>query len=395
MGLEDLPMTVIPHPLGELTQEEARARGDAFAASIRAQFGRRGREVGGLAPAGPDASVGPVESWAEVNERFLERGWTDGLPVVPPTRGSVDTMLATVAASPSDVVGVVPPKMGLATAEVIAANAVMAGCTPQYFPVVFAAVRAMLDPAFNLLPMQATTNPVTPLILVNGPAARELRINAGTNVLGQGFRANATIGRALRLVLTNVGGGIPGVLDMATHGQPGKFAFCIAENEAASPWPAFHVDRGYAPDCSTVSVIGVTGTQDILHYARSCGAKVIDALVRAIPREGNKNLYSGGGPLLILGPEQAAILGREGYSKRDLAHILFERCAVPLTDFDPDTETLIRGRRREVLARQPEPVHVPIADTPDDILVVVAGGAGNHSVFLPSWGDTRCITMEL
>src|SRR6185295_17895211 len=160
-----------------------------------------------------------------------------------------------------------------------------------------------------------------------------------------GSRANATTGRALRLVLTNVGGGIPGKTDKACHGQPGKYSMCVAEAEDLSPWEPLHVERGFRAQESTVSVIGVTGTQDIIHYARTSAAKVLDAIIRAVPREGFKNLYSGGEPLFMFGPEQAAILGAAGLGKQDIKRAIHEGTRVPVSSFAPETLELIRGRR--------------------------------------------------
>ena len=237
--------------------------------------------------------------------------------------------------------------------------------------------------------------PVTPLIIVNGPIAQKLGLNSGCNVLGQGWKSNATIGRALRFVLNNIGGGTPGKGDRAAHGQPAKFTFCIAEHEAASPWQPFHVERGYAATDSTVSVIGVTGTQDIIHYARTSARKVVETIVRSVPREGCKNLYSGGEPLFVLGPEQAAILGREGYTKRKVKQLIFEGTKVPLRLFDPATVELIKGRRARIFAGRRKVAAIPIADRAQDIQLIVAGGAGNHTVFLPTWGDTRCVTVKI
>jgi len=289
---------------------------------------------------------------------------------------------------------VVPPKMGLATFEKVAVNAVMAGCESQHFPVLIAAIKAVGYSEFNLLPMQATTNPVAPMIVVNGPIARRLEINSGFNVLGQGWKSNATIGRALRFVLVNIGGGAPGKLDKACHGQPGKYSLCIAENEAQSPWAPFHVDRGYAAEDSTVSVIGVTGTQDVIHYARASAEQILDALARAVPREGLKNLYSGGEPLIIFGPEQAAVLGAAGLSKRDVKRGFFERTRIPLQTLNPETIALVKSRRAHWFQHS-EPDAVPLADSIEDVQILVAGGAGNHSVFVPTWGDTRCVTVRV
>lgn len=333
-------------------------------------------------------------TWESVNEYFYAQGWTDGLPITVPTQEKVRELLAQTREPAARSFGVIPPVMGRATTEKIAVNAVMAGCKPAYFPVVLAAVKAICSPEFNLLPMQTTTNPVAPMIVVNGPIARRLQINAGYNVLGQGWQANATIGRALRLVLVNIGGGVPGRLDKACHGQPGKFSLCIAEDETASPWEAFHVERGYAPEDSTVSVIGVAGTQDIIHYARTTADEILRTLACAMPRDGLKNLYSGGEPLLIFGPEQAAVLGAAGLSKKAVKKAFFELTTVPLASLNRETIALLRSRRATCFA-DGAPTAVPIANSADDVQIIVAGGAGNHTVFLPTWGDTRCITVPI
>ena len=395
LGSPGVGMSVIAHPLGELKPAQVRQRArKAFPGIMRSLLAPQagGREI---ATEDLPRVLDLSGSWAEVNDYFYAQGWTDGLPVVPPEMAAVEKLLAAAGSPPRTVIGVVPPAMGLATIEKIAVNAVMAGCEPRAFPVVLAAVRAVCSLEFNLLPMQTTTNPVTPLIIVNGPAVRELGLNSGDNVLGQGWRSNATIGRALRFVLNNIGGGTPGKGDKSAHGQPGKFTFCIAENEAASPWEPFHVERGYSAKDSTVSVIGVTGTQDIIHYARTSARKVVDTIVRSVPREGYKNLYSGGEPLFVLGPEQAAILGREGVSKKNLKKLIFQGTKVPLNLFHPETVELIRGRRARLFAGRRKIVEIPIADREEDIQVIVAGGAGNHTVFLPTWGDTRCVTMKI
>lgn len=395
LGMPQVRMAVIPHPLGERKPDEVEALGRrAFQGVMDALMAPRVDTVSLSAERTP-RTLDLSGTWESINEYFYTQRWTDGLPIVPPTGDTVERLLGAAAPRREEIVGFIPPKMGAATIEKIAVNAVMAGCEPRCFPVVVAAVKAMCSPEFNLLPMQATTNPVTPMIVVSGPAAKHLDINAGYNVLGQGWRSNATIGRALRFVLNNIGGGVPGKLDKATHGQPGKFTLCIAENEDESPWEPFHVGRGYAADDSTVSVIGVAGTQDIIHYARTSAGQVLDTLVHAIPREGHKNLYSGGEPLIIFGPEQAAILGAAGLSKNDVKRTVFERTMIPLALLDPETITLLRGRRQRWFSGARQPDAVPIAECPEDIQVIVAGGAGNHTVFVPTWGDTRCATVKL
>lgn len=394
LGAPHLNLAIMPHPLGDLPMEQVLARSRALLPEVMAKLHTPG-EVVARDSAEPLPRVLEMgTSWEAKNAYFHAQGWTDGLPIALPTERKVGGLLAACRLPRDQAVGVIPPRMGLATAEKIAVNAAMAGCEPRHFPVVLAAVKAVCRAEFNLLPMQATTNPVAPLIIVNGPIAGQLQINAGANALGQGWKSNATIGRALRFVLLNIGGGVPGKLDHACHGQPGKYTFCVAENESQSPWQPFHADRGYGRKESTVSVIGATGTQDVIHYARTSAEHILDTLVRAIPREGMKNLYSGGEPLVIFGPEQAAVLGREGLTKRDVKTVFFERTKIPLDTLNPETIALVKGRRARWF-KNGDPGTLPIADSIDHVQIIVAGGAGNHSVFVPTWGDTVCVTERV
>src|SRR5215213_5418306 len=207
------------------------------------------------------------ESWPasdeEAQEAILEAGLGDGLPVVVPTPERLARMLA-ACGDAATAIAVLPPGYEEVCWRDVAYNALMAGCSPSYVPVVAAAVEAIAAPEFNLLGIATTTGSATMCIIVNGPAARDLGMNAGVNALGPGNRANATIGRAVRLTLQNAGGARSGETDMATLGQPGKFAFCFAENEAESPWPPLHVERGFPADASVVTVVGVSGTVEVV-----------------------------------------------------------------------------------------------------------------------------------
>src|SRR5580765_5326773 len=195
------------------------------------------------------------DSFDAINDYFYDQGWTDGLPIVPPTRERVKKMLAGMAwRDPAELIAVIPPAMGQATLAKIAANCVMAGCRPEYLPVVVAAIEAVSEPIYGLAHRQTTTHAGAPLILVNGPIVERLRINCGRGLFGPGWRANATIGRALRLVLVNVGGAGPAV-DASQTGHPGKYTFCIAEYEAANPWEPLHVDRGFTKDENVVTLV--------------------------------------------------------------------------------------------------------------------------------------------
>ncbi|MFN9154237.1 MAG: UGSC family (seleno)protein, partial [bacterium] len=246
LGAPDQPLLIIEHPFGSRSREEVAALAatlvERIAETVRlaaaAGAARAGADTG-AAPAAGAADGRLIELPADIeafHQACSDRRWSDGLPVIPPTPARVARMLSGSSLPPTAVVATLAPGFGAATVELIAVNAVMAGCLPAHLPVLIAAVEAAADPAFNLQAVQSTTNPVTTWLIVNGPIALALGMNAGINCLGQGNLPNATLGRALRLVMQNIGGAWPAEMDRATHGQPGKFLFCCAENEAASPW---------------------------------------------------------------------------------------------------------------------------------------------------------------
>jgi hypothetical protein len=282
------------------------------------------------------------------------------------------------------VVGVLPPRQGEATVEKIAVNAAMAGCRPEYFPVVLAAIEALADPLFNLDSVQATTHPVATLLVVNGPIARAIGLQAGYNAFGQGFRANVTIGRAVRLVLMNVGGGLPGSGDRATQGSPAKIAYCVAENEAESPWEPLHVEAGLPAGASTVTVFGCEGPHNIQDHYSNTALGVLLTVAGAMGQAGSNNLLGRGWPLLSLGPEHAATIAKEGYTKQKVKEFLFEHARFPLARLGPEY------RRQQVdrwgVVDAPDTM-VPIVRAADDISIIVAGGAGKHSSWQPTFGD--------
>jgi hypothetical protein len=323
-----------------------------------------------------------------------ERGWGDGLPIVPPTQERVEAMLAQGKRDRYDVVARVAPGFGAATVERIAINAVLAGCHPAYLPVLIAAVEAVSESQFNLQAIQATTNPVAVWLIVNGPVAQRLEINNAFNCLGQGRWANATLGRALRLILQNVGGALPGEMDRATHGQPGKLSFCCAENEAASPWEPLHVTRGLAAGTSAVTVVGASGTLNMNTHAKDA-ADIIRVLADSMAFAPSNDYWIGGEPWLILSPEHAEVLSRDGLSKADVQKQLWEAskmaaARMALKDFE---RTRI-SRRSELGEINPDTL-LPISTRPEDIGIIVAGGPGTHSVYVPTFGDTRSVTRAI
>ncbi|MFT4584560.1 MAG: hypothetical protein ACI8XZ_004324 [Gammaproteobacteria bacterium] len=325
-----------------------------------------------------------------LDDEFEARGWSDGLPVVAPTAVRVDAMLATVDHDRHHEVGTMAPRHGIATVEILAVNAVMAGCRPEYFPVVLCAVEAILDPAFNLFAVQATTHPCAPCIIVNGPLATELGINSRYGAFGPGVRANATIGRALRLILMNVGGARPGVLDRSTQGQPAKYAFCVAENELESPWEPLHVESGFAPSTSTVTVTAADGPHNLNDHISGDAQGILTTICSGLSDMACNNAYLYGQPTIALGPEHAAILGAAGLSKDDIRQHIFEHARIARTVW-------LRGGMAGMFEDYfPNDDHVPIIKTPKDLVIIVVGGFGRHSCWLPTFGDsTRVVTRAI
>ncbi|SOD74963.1 hypothetical protein SAMN05892883_4158 [Jatrophihabitans sp. GAS493] len=319
--------------------------------------------------------------WLHSNRR------TDGLPVVLPTRERVESMLFAAALVGLDrdvIIGSVPPNQGEATVEKIAINAVMAGCAPEHFCVVVAAVRAVCDIRLDLAEVQATTHELTPLIIVNGPVISEAGLASGYGVLGYGHRANLSIGRAVRLCLINLGGGWPGASDMTVIGHPGKLAFCLAEDEANSPFPPLHTSFGFGVEESAVTVMCVGAPHSVLAFPDADdpleAERVLELLARTIAGVGNNNSVLGKGTVVVcLNPDHARILSDAGYTRSDIQHQLCQRATNP--------RRLVEYLRRG--ANAPTDIDpgelVPAVESPDSIVVVVAGGSGFYSAVMLPW----------
>jgi len=329
-----------------------------------------------------------------INKIYRERRWSDGLPIVPPTVERVERMLRHARRAPEDVVAHIAPGFGAATVERIAINAVLAGCDPEYMPALIAAVEAVADPEFNLQGIQATTNPVAVWIIVNGPLAGELGVNATFNCLGEGAWANATLGRALRLVLRNIGGALPGEMDRATQGQPGKYTFCCAENEAESPWEPLHVERGYSRDQSTVTVVGAEGTLNLNTHAKDAG-DLLRVIAESMVHPASNEYCHGGEPWLMVAPEHAEIFRRGGLSKADLKARLWESTKMPARHMAAKDLLRVKSSRSEELGEIGPDTILTIAHKPEDICIMVAGGPGTHSVYVPCFGNSRAITRVI
>lgn len=325
-----------------------------------------------------------------LDDYLEEMGMSDGLPAVAPTAERVAAMIAASDRGADDELGAMPPRQGIVSVEAVAINAVMAGCRPDYFPVVLSAIEAMLEPAFNLFAVQATTHPCSPFLIVNGPVAAELGINARYGAFGPGVRANATIGRAVRLTLQNVGGAAPGVLDRATQGQPSKYAFCVAENEAESPWEPLHVERGFEVGQSTVTVVGCENPHNINDHVSTEAEGVLVTMAGSLASMGSNNAYLHGGPVLAFGPEHAAVVAGGGLSKDDVRQYMFDNARMKREIWERG------GMAKMVDDPFAGDAEVPIISRAEDLIIMVVGGFGRHSSWLPTFGaSTQAVTKVI
>ncbi|MFQ5897908.1 MAG: hypothetical protein ACE5JN_06635 [Candidatus Methylomirabilia bacterium] len=333
-------------------------------------------------------STGP-DTQADAIEELFVRGVTDGLPAIPPTRGRVTRALAATGREAEELVAYVPPNYGRATAEKIAVNAVMAGCRPEYLPVVIAGVEAMCDEAFDLHGVSATTHFASPLFIINGPIRKALDVNSGAGVFGPGWRANATIGRALRLIVVNIGGARPGVISMSTMGHPGRYTYCIGENEEANPWEPLHVEHGFAHSDSTVAAFAGEAPHGIYDHRSRTARDLLATVARSVEVIWHHKATALGDTLIVLSPEHAHTVAGDGWSKADIQRFLWERLQKPVKDLIPGKDGG-EGLPEHVLAKLENPetdgTIIPKFRAPEHLKVVVAGGtAGRFSAVIPGW----------
>ncbi len=395
LGCVDLPIALVPHPFGL----RSRAELPRVAADVASQIAKlvTRSDAGSVAPTafGTHPEILEVPDDIESMHRFfVEQKISDGLPVIPPTAERIARMLAKSASARDEVIACIAPAYGEATVARIAANAVMAGCMPQCMNTLIAAVRAIASPEFNLQGIQATTNPAAVWLVVNGPVAAALEVNGGANCLGQGSSANVTLGRALRLIMQNIGGAFPGEMDRATHGQPGKIAMCCAENEAASPWGALSVERGLPAGASAVTVVGFSGTLNMNIHSKNAG-EILRSIADAMAHGPSNDYWCGGEPWIVISPEHAQILAQSGFSKSDVKHRLWETSKMAGARMaDKDFERTRRSRRDELGDITPETL-LSITPAASGIGILVAGGEGTHSVYVPGFGNSRSVTREV
>jgi hypothetical protein len=356
------------------------------------------------------------DAYQKVNDLFLESHWGDGLPLVPPTPELVKAMLAGTTRSPQEVLGQAAPKDGIATVEKIAINSVMAGAKPEYFPVILAAMDGFLDKHYDLTHMQASTGSFTPVVIVNGPISKELGFNSGIGMLGHGWRANSTVGRALRLSLLNIGQTWPQVNDMALTGRFEAYTFfTFAEDEDKSPWEPYHVSLGFKPEDSTVTV-ATSGTPAVLGGGAVAPWTAQGILDAAVAHAANPFLWVHSQTFdLVLHPDCAYELGKMGFTRKSLQEYLYEHTKIPYekmisatTGFGHDSalkeiqasidDGRIRPDRAQIFRDALKPGgKVPIVQSPDDFHIFVAGGSPGYTLLFsypgPNWAnETKKIT---
>ncbi len=322
--------------------------------------------------------------WDDEMEACFDRGWTDGLPVVPPTDARILRMLQGTSRKPDEVIGEVPPNLAPITVEKVAVNAVMAGCRPEYLPVVIAALEAALEPVFTMHGVLCTTCFSGPIIVVNGPIAREIGMNSGINCLGQGNRANATIGRALQLIIRNVGGGRPGELDRATLGGPGKYTFCFAEDESDPTWTPLSVARGIAPGKNAVTLFQGDGIQGFIDQRSRTPEELTRSLAMSLLAVGHPKLCEFTNAMLVLVPEHYAIFRNAGWDRERITRELHAAMVRPGADVIQGAHGVGEGVDRR---RKDEMIN---KFWPEGLLIVHAGGqAGLFSAICAGWTGGR------
>jgi hypothetical protein len=324
-----------------------------------------------------------VSESEDIMEACFERGWSDGLPVVPPTPLRVMRMLSGTDRKPAETIGQVPPDKVDCSIEKLAINAVMAGCKPEYFPTVIAAVEAALQDRFCMHGLLCTTYFSTPVLIVNGPVSRQIGMNSGVNALGQGNRANATIGRALQLIIRNIGGGIPGGIDRAAMGNPGKYSYCFAEDESDSDWNSLAMDRGYEREDSVLNLFAGDGLQPIVDQQSRTPQSLAKSMALSLRSIVHAKLYGLADAILVVSPEHRRVFRQGGWSKQDLRNALHEELVTPGAD-------LIRGAN-DVAEGMPAGFKDKLLNKfrDDGLHIVSTGGkAGMFSAIISGWVAT-------
>ena len=340
-------------------------------------------------PSGFASAVLEVEDAYEANELFQRNGWTDGLPIVPPTEAGVLRFLEAARLKANDTIGVEPVRRRRITAEKVAIAALMAGCLPEYMPVVVAIIKAMCQPELGLHGSTASTGGSAPFIVVNGPIRTALGMNTTHNALANGSRANATIGRSIRLFLLNVLGGVPGQLDRSTLGHPGKFTFCVAEDEEGTSWLPLSVERGVPAGTSAITVMAVESPHQIMNEWTHDPKEICDTYAAAI--RSNMLTYSiwEGNYAVVIPKQHRDIFTEAGWTKANIRDYVFEVARVKRGEWRTVGKAAVAGRKNE------EQVYRALR-SPEDLLVIAAGGpAGGFAAIIPPWYGKKSLAVTI
>ncbi len=441
-GIVDLPQANVPREFtgcsDEDVQNQAEAAVDdiikALTTPLKTQAGKISGPIKTPTPPASYPILPPVSeevirfkapryemAYDEFNLRFLEWGWADGFPLVPPTKEKVDWMLAGTHHAPEEVIAEIDPAKGRATIEKIAINAVMAGAQPEYLPVILGAVEAIVDPRFELMKCAMSTGPYTPFLWVNGPIVDEIGVNYGRGCLGPGAQSkvNIAIGRALRLIMMNIGGAYVGIGDLDTIGSSNKFSMVVAENEKESPWKPYHVDKGYKAEESTVTALCVVGQTEIygldsntaeeflfLYVNSICsiadGSGILGSPLSTDPAEGSYlkcigPTEYGHEPVLLLPPSAAKTFADAGWTKDAIRAYLFEHASIPKSlwleypFFKLDNGKYMARKWREA----PQDAQIPIVLFPEAFQIIVVGGPANKMSYCPTGGRCAAVTKSV
>ena len=327
-------------------------------------------------------------------EFFLDKEWSDGFPVVTPTEERISRMLTGTARDHDDVIGSIPPAMEVATVRSVAVHALMAGCRPEYLPVVIAATELMLRDEFNVNGVQGTMHGVAPMMIVNGPYAADIGIHGGNGCMGPGLRANAPIGRAIRLILMNLGAGIPGVSSMTIFGMPSRFTYCLTENMEDHPWESLSVSKGYSGDENVITMAMVESPRFCFDDVSDEPIRLMNGIADTMVAMGSWNMHTRSDMVVAMGPQHAAICANAGMSRADVHSRLCEMAGRKVRDLKNGGN----WRRERALAFPIEvdpdndDFFIPAIKHPEDLQLIVAGGWGPCTAVCHGWsGGSRAV----
>ncbi|MGB8232602.1 MAG: hypothetical protein WCE60_01285 [Methanobacterium sp.] len=319
---------------------------------------------------------------------FYIRRLTDGLPIIPPTRDRVIKFLDYTDRNPDELLAILQPRQGKSNIEKIAVNSVMAGCLPQFMPIIQHSIEAVSNEKFNLTSINATTHPVAVCTILNGPISREIDASSSEGCLGPGNLANATIGRAMRLCLINIAGAVPGIGDHATMGSPAKYSYAFAESESESPWESLHCERGFDKLTSTTTVMAVEAPHNVNDHRSKHAEELLDTISYSLSTPGSNNSHVPGEVLVIISPEHARTISRDGWNKKDVKNYLHENTLVSVDLADKGGSKL---NKKWIVDG-----NIHITRSPDDVVVVVAGGAGRHTMIAHGFGtSSESVTLPI